>query len=138
MVSPDVRRQAFAQFVKRATDQAKLARGWSVPRIAAESRGEDGKPRVSANTIYRWRRGDWETVPKPEQIEAFCDTLDIPTAAAFVILWPGRAGQAPVPEPLVTDPDFEVLQRRLNDPSVSEREKFHIRETIRTLALRRG
>lgn len=137
MVAPDVRKRAFGAFVTRATDHAKVARGWSIPRIAEESKKQDPEGKgISANTIYRWKRGQWTSAPDPEAIEIFCDTLDIPTSAPFVILWPGKTGKAHVPDPLPSDPNFDLLQRKVNDPTTSERDRWHILETIRTLALR--
>lgn len=129
--SRDVRRDLFARFVKRAVQEAQVGRGWSVPKIA-----EVTKKGVSGNTIYRWLNGDWERDPLPAQIVAFCDALDIPPAVAFAILWPGKNESRPEPEPLPIDPDFMVLLRRLHDPTVSEAEKYLIRETIRGLAAR--
>lgn len=87
-------------------------------------------------TIYRWQNGEWETAPKAEVVERFCDALDIPTSAAFAILWPGKAGAAATPEPLVADSNAELIQRRLNDPTVDEGEKVFLRENLRMLALR--
>lgn len=127
--TPPVRKRAFAAFVKRATDHAKLHRGWSIRRVAEESG-------IGPNTIYRWLRGDWTTAPDPDLIEKFCDALDIPTSAAFVILWPGKGWRAELPEPMPSDPDFDLLQRRLNDPKTPGPEKFLIRETIKSLAIR--
>lgn len=129
MTPLDVRRRLWALFVRRATDAAKLNRGLSIPKIAKLAG-------IAPATIYRWLDGDWETAPKGEAVEAFCDALDQPTGPAFQILFPGKAGDAPGVEPLAPDPDFETLQRKLNDPATTEQEKFHIRETIRTLALR--
>lgn len=138
--APDVRRDAWARFVRRATDQAKIGRGWTIPQIAKETKARaeqtPGATAVSQATIYRWLNGDWETSPSADAVEAFCDVLDVPVAAALAILWPGKTGRASVPEPPPLDENFELLLRRLNDPSVPEREKWHIRETINTLAAR--
>lgn len=131
MPLPDARKHAFAAFVRRAVDHAKTARGWSVPRVAKESG-------VGAATIYRWINGDWTSAPAPDLIEKFCDSLDIPPSAAFVILWPGKNWRGQIPEPLPADPDFELLKRRLADPSTPDREKYHIRATIKSLVIRGG
>ncbi|MET7395568.1 helix-turn-helix transcriptional regulator [Dactylosporangium sp. NPDC005572] len=137
--APDARRDAWARFVKRVTDNARTTRGWTVPMIAEETKRRAARGNgvsVSPATIYRWINGEWETSPSADAVEAFCDTNDIPVVAAFAILWPGKTGRAKVPEPMPIDPDFETLLRRLQDPNVSEAEKYHIRETIRTLAAR--
>jgi transcriptional regulator with XRE-family HTH domain len=115
--------------VTRAADSARVNRGWSIPRIAKESG-------VGVNTLYRWKRGEWTASPDADLVEKFCDTLGIPTEAAFRILWPGKTGRPTTPEPAPTDPDVDTLLRQLNDPNVSESEKYLIRETIRSLAAR--
>lgn len=129
MTSPDIRRDAFARFVTRVTDQAKISRGWSIPAIAKKSG-------VGVNTIYRWKRGEWTVSPDADLVEKFCDALDIPTEAAFSLLWPGKTGRRTAPEPVPSDPDVDTLLRKLNDRSVSESEKYLIREMIRSLAAR--
>lgn len=129
MPSLDVRKRSFAAFVRRATDHAKQTRGWSVPRLAKESG-------IGPATLYRWINAEWKEAPRPDQIEKFCDALDIKPALAFSILWPGKTGSAPPPAPLPSDPDFDLLQRRLNDPKTPESEKYHIRETISSLVIR--
>lgn len=130
VTSLDTRRRLWADFVRRATDQAKLARGWSIPKVAAEAS-------IGPATIYRWLEQGWETAPKAELVERFCDALDIATQPAFSILWPGKQGVALAPEPMTTDPDVETIQRKLNNPSISEQEKHVLRENLRMLALRR-
>jgi hypothetical protein len=123
---------AFAAFVRRAIDHAKTTRGWDIDKIVEESRQG-----VSRSTIFRWLRGDWKQDPLAAQVMAFCDALSIPPGSAFGILWSGRTDRPPKPEPMPLDPDFEVLLRRLADPAVSEKEKYHIQETVRALAARR-
>lgn len=137
--SPDVRRAAFARFARRLVDGAKQNRGWSVEDIAEETkkRAAAGEGRaVGRATIFRWLNGDWKDSPSADAVEAFCDVLDVPVVAAFAILWPGKTGRAQAPEPVQPDPDFEVLLRMLQDPAVSEQDKYLIRETIRGLASR--
>lgn len=130
-LSIDVRKRAFAAFVRRVTDHAENTRGWSIPRIATEAG-------ISNPTIYRWRDGTWTKAPDPDAVAAFCDALDIPPAVAFAILWPGKTGEAQPPEALPLDPEIErqmrELMRRIADPNVSDAEKLTIRATIRHLA----
>jgi hypothetical protein len=70
--------------------------------------------------------------PEAERVVAFCAGLGLPPAQAFGALgW----DVAPLPSALVPmDPDIVAVLRRLDDPDVSETDKFHIRETIRYLA----
>lgn len=128
VTSPDVRKQAFAAFVRRATDRAKLNRGLSLPQIAREAG-------IGVNTLYRWTKADLTAWPEPAKVAQLCRALDIPVEIALEILWPSGE-KVPAPAPLPTEPDFEILLRRLNDPTVPDEEKFLIRETIRGLAAR--
>lgn len=124
---PEVRRQRWAQFVRRALAHAHTTRGWTVPRVA-EAAG------IGSNTIYRWRDARGIKAPLPEQVVAFCDALDIPVEQAFRILWPGKNG---VPEPTPPPPlDDTILTiaRKLADPHVPDREKWYLRESLRELA----
>lgn len=128
--TPAARRDAFTRFVNRALAQAKDERGWSIPKVAEVSG-------VGQQTLYRWQKGDWgRDFPKGELVEQFCDALDIPTAAAFAILWPGKTGRPAEPEPLPYEPEFDRLMRKLRDPNVPDQEKYLIRETVRGLAHR--
>lgn len=126
---PEARLAAYTAFVRRALDRARTGRSWSVERVAQEAR-------MSPNTLYLWRNGDWKSFPRAESVEAFCDALGIPVATAFTILWPGKSTRPTEPEPLGPEPDLLLLARRLADPNVSEQEKYLIRETVRGLASR--
>jgi len=128
---PEVRKANFAAWCRRVLDQAKVQRGLSVPQIA-ELAG------IGNQTISRWRNGTLKELPNPEQVVAFCDALDIDPAIPFGILWPGKSEAAPRPEPIVFDADYQALQRKLNDPHVSEFEKAFIRESLRQLVDRPG
>lgn len=128
--APAVRIQAFAAFVRRATDQARQNRGWRIEDIATRAG-------ISANTIYLWRSGEGKAFPQGQSVEAFCVALGIAPAAAFSVLWPGDDRPAE-PMPLIAEDDLMVLARRLADPNVPEQEKYLIRETIRGLAARSG
>lgn len=123
----EVRRDAFARWVRRVLAQAKDVRGLGVVDIAKMA--GIGNP-----TIYRWAKGDGKDLPNPEQVLAFCDALDIPSAAAFTILWPGKNELRAQPEPIPMDADLQTLMRKLSDPNVSEFEREFIRETLRQLA----
>lgn len=126
---PRARLAAFAAFVKRATEHAKLQRGWSIEDIADHAG-------ISANTIYLWRSGKGTSFPQGASVEAFCDALSIKPEVAFSLLWPGSMTRPAEPVPLNADEDLLVLARKLADPTTPEREKFLIRETIRGLAAR--
>lgn len=127
---PEARLAAFTAFVRRALERAQTSRGWSVEQVARQAG-------VGVNTLYLWRAGtQWKQFPKGESVEAFCDALGIPPAVAYTILWPGKNERPAEPEPLGPEPELVVLARKLSDPNVPEQEKFHIRETIRSLAAR--
>lgn len=126
----DARHANFAAFVARAVRAAKDTHGWTQEEVA-------NRAGFSRSTLQRWLAGEWKEDPKGGEIQAFCDALDIPTQIPLMILWPGKSRRAEVPEPIpLADPDFELVARRLRDPNVSDQEKFHIRETIRSLASR--
>lgn len=125
----EVRREHFTRFVRRAVNRAKESRQWSIERIAKEAG-------VGAATIYRWLEGDWVKSPQGDAVQAFCNALGIPPGIAFGILWPGEDDRPATPEPLPTSPAVEVIMRKLNDPNVPESEKYHIRQTLESLAAR--
>ncbi|WP_281891774.1 transcriptional regulator [Phytohabitans aurantiacus] len=125
------RQVAFSRFVRRALDDALMHRGWNQVTVLE-------KTGTKKSTLHRWLRGDWTEDPKAGQVLDFCDGLDIPPAAAFLILWPGKRDRSPMPGPPPMDPDVELVLRRLVDPKVTEQEKYHIRETLRALARRPG
>jgi DNA-binding phage protein len=128
----DGRRQAFAAFVRKALVDARAVRGWNGTMVAA-------KTRLSRQTINRWVRADWSTNPEPARVVAFCEALGIEPVVAFGILgWDRSAASRPQPQPQTQpmDPDVAALLNKLLDASVSDAEKYHIRETIRYLAYR--
>jgi transcriptional regulator with XRE-family HTH domain len=126
------RHQAFANFVRKSLTDARSTQGWNGSEVARRTG-------LSRQTINRWLRGEWSSDPEPARVVAFCEALGIsPTKAFGVLGWDRSAAARPVPQaPLPPmDPDVEALLRRLVDPSVSDAEKYHMRETIRYLAYR--
>ena len=135
VTSPDARRRLWAQFVRRACDQAKYEQGLSIPQIA-EKASISPTATVSPATIYRWLNGQWSESPEGDKVELFCNATGMDTADAFKILHPGKSGKAVAAEPIHSTPDVDTIQRKLNDPAVSEGEKTFLRESLRMLALR--
>ncbi|GAA5183764.1 hypothetical protein GCM10023322_23830 [Rugosimonospora acidiphila] len=124
------RHQAFATFVRKSLSDARSTRAWNGSEVARRTG-------ISRQTINRWVRGDWSNDPEPARVVAFCEGLGINPTIAFGILgWDRSAPTRPAPAAPPMDPDVEALLRRLVDPTVSESEKYHIRETIRYLAYR--
>lgn len=124
------RKIAFAAFVRRGLDEARLTRAWTGSEVSRRTG-------VSRQTINRWIRGDWVSDPEPERVIAFCEGLDLQPNEAFAVLgWDRAATPARPAATPPMDPDVEALLRRLVDPRISDVEKFHIRETIRYLAYR--
>jgi transcriptional regulator with XRE-family HTH domain len=123
------RKLAFAGFVRRALETARTSRAWNGSEVARRTG-------VSRQTINRWVRADWHSDPEPERVVAFCEGLGLNPASAFTLLeWARPAARLPEPAPAV-DPDIAALMRRLADPTLTEQELFHIRETVRYLAYR--
>jgi transcriptional regulator with XRE-family HTH domain len=128
----DVRRIQFARFVRRAVDRAKETQRWTIERIAKEAK-------IGPATIYRWMDGEWKKSPEANAVLRFCAALGIPQEIPFGILWPedDKVRQADT-EPLSASPAIEVIMRKLADPNVSDVEKYHINETLESLASRRS
>lgn len=125
MVSLEARRAAFGRFVRRALEDAKDRR-ITIKEI-------ERRTGVGSTTFYRWRDGDWTADPRPSQVDAFCDGLDIPTTAAYRALGWGADGK-PAGEPeAVLDPELRAIQRRLMDPNVSDATKESIRNMLRLI-----
>jgi transcriptional regulator with XRE-family HTH domain len=117
---------AFGRFVRRAVDEAKNRRGWSVSRLAAETG-------VGRSTLFRWLSGDCQQYPELETLRGFCAALEIPVGAAFVAL--GLRGGPPADETeAATRADIDRIMLRLADPAVSQAEKVLIRDMLSYLA----
>jgi transcriptional regulator with XRE-family HTH domain len=115
--------EAFARFIRRAVDDAKNRRGWTVTRLATETG-------VGRSTLFRWLAGDCQEFPEIANVRSFCAALDIPVTAAFTALG--------VRENLDAEPDAQADVRRilarLSDPSVPTADKRVIRDMLRYLA----
>ncbi|RKR90003.1 helix-turn-helix protein [Micromonospora pisi] len=138
---------AFARFVRRAIDDAKDERGWSVTDLAAHTG-------VGRSTVFRWLAGDWHDYPELAKVRGFCAALDVPVTAAFRAL--GLPDGEPVPAERAgrpptggargagtrkraddqADADLRVILSRLADPNVPADEKQLIRDLLRYLAQR--
>lgn len=92
---------------------------------------------ITNSTFHRWQKGNFgRTGPSAHTVWKFCDGLGIPRKVAADLLgWSTDESVVIGPEPELPS-DFREILRRLRDPNVPETEKFHIRETIRSLAAR--
>jgi transcriptional regulator with XRE-family HTH domain len=117
---------AFARFVRRAVDDVKTRRGWTVSRLAAETG-------VGRSTLFRWLSGDCQDFPELEKVRSFCAALDIPVSAAFTALGVRHADPDPDTESAARA-DVQRIMHRLADPSVSTEEKTVIRDMLSYLA----
>jgi transcriptional regulator with XRE-family HTH domain len=117
---------AFARFVRRAVDEAKNKRGWTVTRLAAETG-------VGRSTLFRWLAGEGHDYPELSNVRGFCAALEIPVSAAFAALGV-RADAAGTGIESAVQADIARIVSRLEDPRVSAVEKTIIRSTLRYLA----
>jgi transcriptional regulator with XRE-family HTH domain len=115
---------AFARFVRRAVDNAKTARGWTVSRLAAETG-------VGRSTLFRWLSCEGQDFPELASLHGFCAALDIPVASAFAALGV-RESEFEVESE--AREDMNVILLRLTDPTVPAAEKTVIRGMLRYLA----
>lgn len=125
-VTKSAARSSFARFVRRAVDDAKERRGWSVTRLAAETG-------VGRSTLFRWLAGDWQDFPEVATVRGFCAALDIPVSAAFAALGVPGAGPELPDDPAVAA-DLCAIVERLADPRTPAAEKALIRERLHALA----
>lgn len=123
--SLEARRAAFGRFVAKALDDAKDRR-ISIKEI-------ERRTSVGSTTFYRWRDGDWSKDPRPSQVDAFCEGLDIPTRAAYRALGWGTDGKPSASPDAVFDPELRAIQRKLMDPNISESTKENIRGMLRLI-----
>lgn len=117
-------REGFARFVRRAVDDAKNRRGWTVTRLATETG-------VGRSTLFRWLAGDCHEFPELANVHSFCAALDIPVGAAFTALGVRADG---ADSEAVARADAQTVLMRLPDPTVSSAEKKVIRDMLRYLA----
>jgi len=117
--------EAFARFVRRAVDDAKNRRGWTVSRMAAETG-------VGRSTLFRWLAGDNQHFPDLASVHGFCAALEIPVSAAFAALGMRPAAPSRVEEAVRSD--IERILAHLSDPALPEARKVVIREMLRYLA----
>jgi len=129
--------ERFSRFIRRAVDEAKNSRGWTVNRLAAETG-------VGRSTLFRWLAGDFQQFPELASVRGFCAALDIPVSAAFTALGV-RPGSSSGPDGRRAQPDstgeavhddIERILSRLEDPLVPAAEKVVIRDMLRYLARR--
>ncbi len=119
-------RVAFGRFVRRAVDEAKTRRGWSVSRLAEETG-------VGRSTLFRWLSGEYQQYPALETVRGFCTALDIPVGAAFLAL--GLRDGPPTDETeAATLADIDRIMVRLADPTTTQAEKVLIRDMLAYLA----
>lgn len=116
---------AFGRFVRRAVDEAKNVRGWTVNRLAAETG-------VGRSTLFRWLAGDCQHFPELASVRGFCAALGIPVSAAFAALGLPDAPRLADSEPAWAD--LQQIMRRLIDPAVAEVDKTTIRVALRAIA----
>lgn len=128
----DVRRAAFTREFRHLLDAVRRDRGWSVNRIATETRA------VGKSALYRWRDGDWsQGEPSAGSVAKLYNSLGYdpdPALRALGVLRP----QPGLPPPPTNDPLVERhiadLLRQLRDPLVSDARKVIIRATLAELA----
>ncbi len=115
--------EAFARFVRRAVDDAKNRRGWTVTRLASETG-------VGRSTLFRWLAGDCQEFPELANVRSFCAALEIPVGAAFAALGM-REGSGPE---AAAEADVQRILHRLADPGVPAADKRVIRDMLHYLA----
>lgn len=120
---------AFARFVRRAIDEARQGRGWTVSDLATHTG-------VGRSTVFRWLAGDWQDYPELAKVRGFCSALDVPVSAAFRALGLPEQGSRRLRGDDATEADVRIILARLTDPGVAAEEKKLIRGILRYLARR--
>lgn len=120
---------AFARFVRRAIDEARQGRGWTVSDLASHTG-------VGRSTVFRWLAGDWHDYPELAKVRGFCAALDVPVSAAFRALGLPEAGTRRPPGDDAAEAHMRIIRARLTDPGVATEEKRLIRGMLRYLASR--
>lgn len=124
-----VRRERLSTFIKRTVAHVKQTKRWTLERLLREAK-------VSKPIYYRWVNGDWEKDLEPSHLERFCDAAGVPVALAFEILWPGKFSKTGATPPMPNSPEFEVIMRKLNDPTTSKEDLYLINATLEMLLSR--
>jgi len=125
----DTPQAAFARFVRRAIDEARQGRGWTVSDLATHTG-------VGRSTVFRWLAGDWHDYPELAKVRSFCAALDVPVTVAFRALGLPEAGAARPRGDDAAEADVRIILARLTDPGVAADEKRLIRSILRYLASR--
>lgn len=124
----DTPQAAFARFVRRAIDEARRGRGWTVSDLATHTG-------VGRSTVFRWLAGDWQDYPELAKVRSFCVALDVPVSAAFRALGLPETGARRSRDD-AAEGDVRIILARLTDPGVAAEEKKLIRGMLRYLASR--
>jgi transcriptional regulator with XRE-family HTH domain len=121
---------AFARWARKAVDDARDIKGWSQPRVAAETG-------VSKAQLQRWMNADFRADPQPAKVNGFARALGLELDEPYRILQWGRFAPESRPAAPTQIPDaVAALLRKLQDPSVPESEKRDALRTVEWLAQR--
>ncbi|MBX6357777.1 MAG: helix-turn-helix domain-containing protein [Micromonosporaceae bacterium] len=122
---PEAVRRRFARFIDRALKRASDM-GISHRQIA-EASG------VGTSTFHRWRRGELRELPELDRVRAFCAAAGASFTDAMAALGLAAGRDNPEPEP-VLPAEVRIILRYLADPTISDRDKLVVRETLLMLA----
>lgn len=118
--TPQARAEKFALFINKVLKHYRRE-GMTIADIEKATG-------VSKSTIYRWASGTSTVEPRTSQVWDFCEGLNIPLdAAGYLLGWTA-------PEPNGMEPPVARIHQILADPTVDERRKQGIRETLRGIA----
>lgn len=125
MSTPQARAEKFALFVTEVLNEARKAGMTNADIEAATGIGK--------STFYRWREGNFENLPRADQVWDFCIGLGIPPDAAGRLL--GLTGRAdPTSQESMLEAPLVRIQRALNNPAVNSAHKSAIRDLMRAAA----